>query len=661
MAASPPLMQTKAPAVGKKPQAKAQPAPARTLPYPCLLPAVASGVLLWACYHPLAWAPLAWLALVPLLCLVRSDQRPRNIYFAAWAGGNVFFWVVLQWMRVADGRMYATWAMLAVYCALYFPAAIFLTRLLDCWTRLPLVVTFPAVWVGLEYIRSFLMTGFPWYFLAHSQHEFLSIIQVTDLGGGYAVSLLVAAVNALLFDVLYQFAEARRFFCLQSPSIPPHTIGDDWPGLDGFFFAPWRRTILIDILAVTVLVGAAFFYGQWRLEQPMGPPGPVVALLQGNIDQRLRNQSASAIDAKLMIAGHYTKLCKLAVRCQTQLGQSPDLFIWPETSDPEGWIEISPELPLDQLPEELKDADPMKRSKYKYMLEAWQAHEQRARDRFHDSFLPLRPQRDDGTLRDPVPQLLGVNTHFLGADSRPRQYNSALLLNSKANPDGRFDKMHRVPWGEYVPLRDWLPFLNWFAPYDHDYSIQPGETFTRFKLDDYKFGVLICFEDTDPFLARRYVRDEDDGPPVNFLVNMSNDGWFDGTSEHEEHLAVSRFRAIECRRALVRSVNMGISAVIDGNGRVLHAQRENPGEKLPAWSVVNGVGMAHSDWASFKKVSGVLVAAVPIDDRVSLYARYGDWLPGVCWALIGVAVVAGGIYRRIYPSAEASPQAAAVQ
>src|SRR5438874_9519726 len=99
-----------------------------SLPFPRLLPALATGGLLWMCYHPLSWGWLGWVALVPLLCLVRSTGRPRNIYLAGWAGGSLFFWPVLQWMRVADYRMYATWAMLAFYCSLYFPAAIWLTR-----------------------------------------------------------------------------------------------------------------------------------------------------------------------------------------------------------------------------------------------------------------------------------------------------------------------------------------------------------------------------------------------------------------------------------------------------------------------------------------------------------------------------------------------------
>ncbi|HEX4609900.1 MAG TPA: nitrilase-related carbon-nitrogen hydrolase, partial [Urbifossiella sp.] len=110
-------------------------------------------------------------------------------------------------------------------------------------------------------------------------------------------------------------------------------------------------------------------------------------------------------------------------------------------------------------------------------------------------------------------------------------------------------------------------------------------------------------------------------PAVNFLVNISNDGWFDGTEEHEQHLAICRFRAVECRRAVVRAVNMGISAVIDPDGRV--------------------VALPGPTWASSKKVQGIVAAAVPLDDRESAYARFGDWVPAAGWVVIALGVLFG--------------------
>src|SRR5262249_16295563 len=145
---------------------------------PRLLPALLSGGLLWACHFPLSWGFLAWVALVPFLCLVRAEGRAAGIYFAAFLGALAFFVPAVSWMSVADYRMVYLWIALAVYCALYFPAAIFLIRRLDQRTSLPLVVTVPLVWVSLEFLRSFLITGFAWYFLGHTHHTYLAILQI---------------------------------------------------------------------------------------------------------------------------------------------------------------------------------------------------------------------------------------------------------------------------------------------------------------------------------------------------------------------------------------------------------------------------------------------------------------------------------------------------
>jgi apolipoprotein N-acyltransferase len=122
--------------------------------------------------------------------------------------------------------------------------------------------------------------------------------------------------------------------------------------------------------------------------------------------------------------------------------------------------------------------------------------------------------------------------------------------------------------------------------------------------------VLICYEDTVPHLPRQFFYP---GPPPDFFVNISNDGWFKGSEEHEQHLAIARFRAAETRRGLVRSVNMGVSAVIDGDGTIL---------ALPA-----------SSWREAKAREAVFVAEVPIYQGETIYVRWGDWFAWLCLAL----------------------------
>ena len=356
-----------------------------------------------------------------------------------------------------------------------------------------------------------------------------------------------------------------------------------------------------------MLVGT-YLYGNYRLGQDRFDTGPTVCLLQTNLDQRIRNEATRPDNdghSAEAVRRQFALLCEQAAFKQAH---KPDLLIWPETSYPGAWYQVSPKLPIEKVTTQWRDAEVNMR---------WQLEELA------------------GTYTK-IPHLLGMNTNYLDEHGKYRRFNSALLVSADGRVEARFDKMHRVPFGEYVPFKDWIPFMSALAPYDFDYSIQEGEKFTRFALGDYHFGVLVCFEDTDPFLARQYLRPTNDGPAVDFLVNMSNDGWFDGSSEHEEHLVVSRFRAIECRRALVRAVNMGVSAVIDGNGRVLKPTLESD-SKPPVWTVANAPEqseLAVEDWAQFKQVAGILKAAVPIDRRFSFYTLAGDWLPIGCWLVL---------------------------
>src|SRR5947209_17328549 len=105
------------PAVYARPSAVPWATPERRL----VLCALATSGLLYLCYFPVAWGFLGWVALVPLLALVRSDARPRRVFGTAYLAGLAFYLPVIQWMRVADPRMYFTWIGLSVYCAVFFP------------------------------------------------------------------------------------------------------------------------------------------------------------------------------------------------------------------------------------------------------------------------------------------------------------------------------------------------------------------------------------------------------------------------------------------------------------------------------------------------------------------------------------------------------------
>jgi apolipoprotein N-acyltransferase len=568
--------------------------------------------LLWLSYFPVAWGWLAWVALVPVLALVRARETPRFVYLFAWLSGFAFFVPALWWMHAADGLrtggfplgpMTGASLALAIYCALYFPAAIFLLRRLDRHSHLPLVLTVPLVWTALEFFRSVFGTGFSWYFLSHSQHALLPMIQISDLAGAYAVTFLLAAVNAVAFEWLYAWPRLRGLLALREPAQ-----------------AGWRHGREVQTVAVAGLLIGTFLYGCWRLDQHAFEPGPRLALLQGNLEQRLRNAASQegpeARTAQQTITHHYGDLGKAAARQDPR----PELIVWPETSFPADWPEIAPELPPARVP-------PLYASEHEKLRAAFRT----------------AAAMDCGTNL-----LLGLNTWLLVDPKKVEKYNSALLVTSTGLIDGRYDKLHRVPFGEYIPFKDWLPFMKSFSPYNFEYGIESGGKLTRFALGPYHFGVVICFEDGDPDLARQYGCAGKDGPAADFLVNMSNDGWFDGTAEHEQHLAICRFRAIEARRSVARAVNMGISAVIDGNGRVLAPVLAGTYKDLHRWEIPFGSAteLPMSQWRDFKQVQGVLTATIPIDRRTSLYALWGDWLPCGCWLLVGAGLVATCVRRR---------------
>src|SRR5262249_47735035 len=162
---------------------------------------------------------------------------------------------------------YGAWALLSIYCALFFPVTIWLIRLLDRRTFLPLVLTVPVAWIAMEWVRSWLLEGFAWYYLGHSQHTVLSLIQMADLGGVYLVSFLVAAVNAWIFDVLYQFPGLRESFRWEEPKKSSGTAAP-------LRSARWRAALVLEAgLLIAGFVGA-LVYGAWRLGQNNFQPGP---------------------------------------------------------------------------------------------------------------------------------------------------------------------------------------------------------------------------------------------------------------------------------------------------------------------------------------------------------------------------------------------------
>jgi apolipoprotein N-acyltransferase len=264
----------------------------------------------------------------------------------------------------------------------------------------------------------------------------------------------------------------------------------------------------------------------------------------------------------------------------------------------------------------------------------WRAFQDQSRS-YHQTFSALGERTGAWIVTG------GTALHYDPYDllDKERKYNSAFIFAPDGGPPQRYDKVHVVPFGETIPFRfGRLRFLylaiNDISPFGRDgyeYSIWPGTRFDTFTMRtasqgqrSYRFAVPICYEDVMPYVARAFTAGAParrGGKPlrartekqVDFLLNISNDGWFIHSNELVQHLAIGAFRAVENRVGIARAVNTGVSAFIDANGRIDHTI---------------SVG-----------ATGFRVAPVMVDSRFSLYSRVGDVFAWMCVAVLALFYV----------------------
>lgn len=542
-----------------------------------------SAVLLWASFTPLDWSPLAWGALVPLLTLVRLERPTKWMYRTLYITGLLCWLPTLQWMRLGDPTMYIAWLALSLYLAVTFPLFVGLTRAAVHRVKLPLVLAAPAVWVGLEYARAYALTGFSWYYLGHSQYRWLDLIQISDLFGGYGVSFLIVASSAALSLMIPQ--NWMRKIAMFPPADPE---GERSP-------QPGTGRQWAQVVTVLILFGATLGYGMSRRAGAEFPAGPRVAAIQGNFPTTVRNDH----DPSLIYAQHM-ELSGAATRLQ------PDLIVWPEGMFPWPYFAKPESLTHEQLQE-----------KFPQFASRWE--DQQVQREFNGM-----AQKSGAAV------LVGCQTVTAGV-SGLEFYNSATFVTPERGIVNRYDKMHRVPFGEYIPLKDLVAGLQYFTPYRGEFGIAEGKGPVYLEHKGYRYSPVICFEDTIPHLVRNVVRQSVASNPehkeVDVLLNLTNDGWFHGSSELDQHLITAAFRCVECRVPMVRAVNTGISAIIDGDGAIRSRAVDPKSGKS-------------------KQVAAFLVDNVPLDPRHSHYVRFGDWFAATCLVICSVSLVAGLMGRK---------------
>ena len=441
--------------------------------------ALFSGALLALSFPLPGISALAWIAFVPLL-LATGGVSPKDGFRLGFTAGCAAYAGILYWLNVVMmnyGRLHwsvsaTLYLTLAGYLALYPGVVLWLVRLCE-GRRIPLLCSFPLLWVTGEALRSYLLTGFPWASLGYSQYRTLPLIQISDLTGVYGVSFLVAFANVVFYRIWMSMRHKKPY--------------------------PVRALLLLVVLLAVTLV-----YGVTALTRGERGETTRVLMVQGNIPQ----------DVKWDPAFQESTL-KTYERLTREGCQDPGtLVVWPESALP-------------------------------FFLQREPAY-------------AARVQALAAELKSP---LVVGSPAYLQEGGEVRYLNSAFLISEQGVVAGRSDKLHLVPFGEYVPLAPLLPFVNKLVTGIGDFS--PGKSAQPLAASTGKLGVLVCFEGIFPEVSRAYVQNG-----AGMLVNITNDAWFGRTSAPYQHLSMTVFRAVENRVPLVRAANTGISCVIDSKGHI---------------------------------------------------------------------------------------------
>jgi len=492
--------------------------------------ALAGSVTMSLVQPPVDLWPLAWLAAVPWMLLLRVPRRfTGRDWGILWAAGLLHWLAVLHWLRLPHPATSIGWLLLSAYLGLFLPAFVWLARRAGDACGLPFVPAAMLAWVATEHLRAWLFGGFTMGGLCDTQYRCLPILQVADLFGGVGLSGLVAAVAAGVAAVV------------PLPGLPNRS----------------KRAGIAAVATAAGLLAAGLGYGWWRLaSEPTAAGGIEVLLVQGSIDTELKQDPAAAE----MVARHYDELTTTGLL--EQPGDPPDLVVWPETMWRWGLLEIDPaeRLPEDLVAERLgppaasrPDDDARRQARCRRLL---------AEERLE----PLAAfARRYGTT-----WLVGLDKQLVTpeAASGYRNYNCGLFLDAQGRTLGCYEKMHPVLFGEYVPLADRYPWLYRLTPLPA--GLSAGQSPVAVEVDGVLVAVNICYETTLPRAVRGMVRElEAAGRRPELIANLTNDGWFWGSSELDMHLAAAVLRAVEVRTPIVVAANTGISAWIDGSGRVL--------------------------------------------------------------------------------------------
>ncbi|HEU4381899.1 MAG TPA: apolipoprotein N-acyltransferase [Anaeromyxobacteraceae bacterium] len=534
---------------------------------------------------------LAWVGLVPVLLAVEPARSWKGAAGLGLAAGLAYFYIAIYWVNhamtafggLSFGLAFVALTLLVLFMAAHWALALGVAWLVRRRLGWPFAWHLPFTWAAAEFLRNSLFTGFPWGNLGYTQVRHLTVAQLASIFGVYGLAALVVLVN-----------------CAVHEAVRCRLDGRPWP---------WR---LLGAAALSVLATAA--YGHAHLAEVRvrlaAAPRLLVGLVQGNVNQAVKNQAASYADA---ILARYWPLTLEADRA------GADLVAWPEATFPR--------------------------------------------------LVPPGLASFAGTGLAPLGRahlLLGASTveWRLARDGRrvPEVTNSLFLLRPDLSVVDRYVKHHLVPFGEYVPR--WIPFVRQVVP-----NLAPASAGRELKvlrfpvsaddgrdpspsgrghsesaesaggegarptatLGEASLAPMICFDAIFPEINLAYAEADPE-----FLVNPTNDAWYGYSSGPYQFLAIVRMRAIEAGKAVVRPAYAGVSAIVLPTGEVAPGAIE--------------VGPVDPELAPDPdEPPRLLLGTVPRLRGRTLYTSIGDVF---AWAAALVAAVALGAALRARPPPE---------
>lgn len=602
----------------------------------CLL----SGLLIGLSFQPHDIPGLILVALVPLFLALPRFKKTFSAFLGCYACGLIAFMMVLRYlaeMEAADGNQNMIWVAYIGSCAMAAINFGFLGLTLR-WVqrRLPRalwLLLVPVVWTGFEFWRFHFPAPFSPMLAGYALAEFDVLIQSADLGSVLMVSLFVAVVNACI--AVYMDADLR----LQ------------------------RAGRNLALLLLVLACGSNYAYGVMRLEEiatqgDLREDGPVVSIIQPNLTQKEKHLGSN--DQRWLRHWQLTQEAlpdrQAITSASDKNGEEsdapltkPDVIIWSETSVPHPKHGYFPDQ-LDRYP--IHPLRPSAHSSAFAPRNPEDYPELNGRKVIWPTYDPRRIALDTG-----VPIIFGTHAELTDAERQEHypwldeeyvqkvSFNRAYYIDKEGKVAGIHDKARLVPFGEYIPFQDTEigQEVADIAAQSLGYEpkIMPGYRRDTFEIKDsngkpFRFSMNICYEYFFPDIYQELHKNEH----VHFTVTLSNEAWYFDSTELDQAMVMSKFRAIETRTTFVRATNSGISAIIGPDGK--------------EYARLTGTNAEGEE--SDRLIKGVLTSTLPYLDAPvrSYFLLHGMWLGwGTGLAAAGLMVlgfllsVLGFAFRKI--------------